>query len=106
GGPGCGAWLDAIGRHPNSVNAGSYLGAATVRAYAAGQSAAPPTPAQLDTMRVVVRNAMEDGAFGISSALIYPPGSYARTPELIEMAKEMAPNHGADTTDTRSDSDY
>ena len=77
-------WLDAIGRHPNSVNAGSYLGAATVRAYAVGQSAAPPTPAQLDTMRAVVRNAMRDGAFGISSALIYPPGSYAGTAELIE----------------------
>lgn len=102
---GFGAWLDAIGRHPNSVNAGSYLGATTVRAYASGQSAAPPTPAQLDTMRAVVRNAMKDGAFGISSALIYPPGSYARTPELIEMAKAMAPYHGAYITHMRSESD-
>ena len=102
---GFGNWLDAIGRHPNSVNAGSYLGATTVRAYAAGQSAAPPTPAQLDTMRAVVRNAMRDGAFGISSALIYPPGSYARTPELIEMAKAMAPYHGAYITHMRSESD-
>src|SRR5687767_11288133 len=76
---GFGAWLDAIGRHPNSVNVGSYLGATTVRAYAAGQSSAPATPAQLDTMRAVVRNAMRDGAFGISTALIYPPGSYAGT---------------------------
>jgi N-acyl-D-amino-acid deacylase len=102
---GFGNWLDAIGRHPNSVNAGSYLGATTVRAYAAGQSAAPPTPAQVDTMRAVVRNAMKDGAFGISSALIYPPGSYARTPELIEMAKAMAPYHGAYITHMRSESD-
>ena len=102
---GFGNWLDAIGRHPNSVNAGSYLGATTVRAYAAGQSAAPPTPAQLDTMRAVVRNAMKDGAFGISSALIYPPGSYARTPELIEMAKAMAPYRGAYITHMRSESD-
>src|SRR3982751_3187005 len=102
---GFGTWLDAIGRHPNSVNAGSYLGAATVRAYAVGQSAAAPTPAQLDTMRVVVRNAMRDGAFGISSALIYPPGSYARTAELIEMAKAMAPYHGAYITHMRSEGD-
>jgi N-acyl-D-amino-acid deacylase len=102
---GFGKWLDAIGRHPNSVNVGSYLGAATVRAYAVGQSAAAPTPAQLDTMRVVVRNAMRDGAFGIPSALIYPPGSYAGTAELIEMAKAMAPYHGAYITHMRSEGD-
>ena len=102
---GFGNWLSAIGRHPNSVNTGSYLGAATVRAYAAGQSSAPATPAQLDTMRAVVRNAMRDGAFGISSALIYPPGSYAGTAELIEMAKAMAPYHGAYITHMRSEDD-
>ena len=102
---GFGAWLDAIGRHPNSVNAGSYLGATTVRAYAMGQVTGAATPAQLDTMRAVVRNAMRDGAFGIASALIYPPGSYARTPELIEMAKAMAPYHGAYVTHLRSEGD-
>ena len=102
---GFGNWIDAIGRHPNSVNAGSFLGAATVRAYAAGQSSAPATPAQVDTMRAVVRNAMRDGAFGISSALIYPPGSYAGTPELIEMAKAMAPYHGSYITHMRSEGD-
>ena len=102
---GFGNWIDAIGRHPNSVNAGSFLGAATVRAYAAGQSSAPATPAQVDTMRAVVRNAMRDGAFGISSALIYPPGSYAGTPELIEMAKAMAPYHGSYITHMRSEDD-
>ena len=98
-------WLDAMGRHANSVNVGSYLGAATVRAYAAGQSSAPATAAQMDTMRAVVRNAMRDGAFGISSALIYPPGSYAGTAELVEMAKAMAPYHGAYITHMRSEDD-
>ena len=102
---GFGNWLDAIGRHANSVNAGSYLGAATVRVYATGQSASLATAAQVDTMRVVVRNAMRDGAFGISSALIYPPGSYARTAELIEMAKAMAPYHGGYITHMRSEGD-
>lgn len=102
---GFGAWLDAMGRHRNSVNVGSYLGATTVRAYAMGQRQAEPTAAELDTMRAVVRNAMVDGAFGISSALIYPPGSYARTPELIEMARAMSPYHGAYITHMRSEDD-
>jgi dihydroorotase/N-acyl-D-amino-acid deacylase len=81
-----GTWLDAFARHGKSVNVGSYLGATTVRGYVMGQAPGAPNAAQLDSMRAVVRNAMRDGAFGISSALIYPPGSYAGTPELIEMA--------------------
>ena len=102
---GFGHWLDALGRHPNSVNVGSYLGATTVRAYAMGQSTGEADPAQLDTMRAVVRNAMRDGAFGISSALIYPPGAYAGTRELIEMARAMAPFHGGYITHMRSEDD-
>src|SRR3982750_4578191 len=73
---GFGQRLPAPGRHKNSVNVGSYLGATTVRAYAMGQAPGTPNAAQLDTMRSVVRRSMRDGAFGISSALIYPPGSY------------------------------
>jgi dihydroorotase/N-acyl-D-amino-acid deacylase len=68
-----------------------------------GQREGVPDPAQLDTMRAVVRNAMQDGAFGISSALIYPPGSYAGTEELIEMATAMAPLHGTYITHMRSE---
>jgi dihydroorotase/N-acyl-D-amino-acid deacylase len=102
---GFGAWLDAMGRHGNSVNVGSYLGATTVRAYAKGQARGPATAAELDTMRAVVRHAMEDGAFGLSSALIYPPGSYATTVELIESAKAMSPYHGAYITHMRSEDD-
>ena len=105
GSRGFGAWLDAMGRHPNSVNVGSYLGATTVRAYAVGQRQGEPTAAELDTMRSVVRRAMEDGAFGISTALIYPPGSYASTHELIEMARAMSPYHGAYITHMRNEDD-
>jgi dihydroorotase/N-acyl-D-amino-acid deacylase len=54
-------------------------------------------------MRAVVRNAMRDGAFGISTALIYPPGAYAGTQELIELAKAMAPLHGTYITHIRSE---
>ena len=105
GARGFGAWLDAMGRHPNSVNVGSYVGATTVRAYAMGQTPGDAGPAELDTMRAVVANAMRDGAFGISSALIYPPGSYASTRELIEMMKAMAPYHGGYITHMRSEDD-
>jgi dihydroorotase/N-acyl-D-amino-acid deacylase len=87
------------------VNVGSYLGATTVRAYTKGQSEGPATAAELDTMRRVVRDAMRDGAFGISSALIYPPGAYASTTELVEMAKAMAPFHGSYITHMRSEDD-
>lgn len=102
---GFGAWLDAMGRHPRSVNVGSYLGATTVRAYSMGQRQGEPTAAELDTMRAVVRNAMQDGALGISSALIYPPGSYATTGELIEMAKAMSPFSGTYITHMRNEDD-
>lgn len=102
---GFGAWLDALGRHANSINVGSYLGATTVRAYAMGQSPGAAPPAALDTMRSVVQRAMRDGAFGISTALIYPPGAYATTHELIEMAKVMAPYRGGYITHMRSEDD-
>jgi N-acyl-D-amino-acid deacylase len=103
---GFGAWLDAMERHGISVNAGSFLGATTLRTYVMGQAPAAPSRAQLDSMRAVVRRAMEDGAFGLGTALIYPPGSYASTAELIEMAKAMAPYHGVYITHMRSEADH
>ncbi|MGI8618134.1 MAG: N-acyl-D-amino-acid deacylase family protein [Gemmatimonadaceae bacterium] len=99
------SWLTAIEKHGNSVNAGSYLGASTVRAYAKAQTQGPATAAELDTMRLIVRNAMQDGAFGISTALIYPPGSYATTEELAEMARAMAPYGGTYITHMRDEGD-
>src|SRR5690348_4504253 len=105
GAHGFAAWLDAMARHQTSVNVGSFLGAATVRAYAKGEAEGPATPAELDTMRAVVRRAMQDGAFGLASALIYPPGSYASTNELIEESKAMAPYGGVYITHMRSEGD-
>jgi N-acyl-D-amino-acid deacylase len=107
GGPhGFGAWLDAMERHGISVNAGSFVGATTLRTFVMGQSAAAPNPAQLDSMRAVMRRAMEDGAFGLGTALIYPPGNYASTRELIEVVKAMAPYHGVYITHMRSEADH
>jgi len=102
---GFGAWLDAMQKHGNSINVGSFIGAATIRTYANGEAQGAPTEAQLDTMRRVTRDAMRDGAFGVASALIYPPGSYAGTHELSEIAKAMAPYHGVYISHVRSEGD-
>jgi dihydroorotase/N-acyl-D-amino-acid deacylase len=100
---GFGHWLDAMQAHGMSVNVGSFVGAATVRVYAKGEATGEPNAAELDTMRAVVKRAMEDGAFGFASALIYPAGSFAGTNELTEMAKAMAPYHGVYITHMRSE---
>ncbi|HEV7704696.1 MAG TPA: D-aminoacylase [Gemmatimonadaceae bacterium] len=102
---GFGAWLDAMEKHGNSINVGSFIGAETIRVYANGEAQGAPTAAQLDTMRRVTRDAMRDGAFGVASALIYPPGTYAGTHELGEIAKAMAPYHGVYISHIRSEGD-
>jgi len=96
-------WLEAMRAHGLSVNVGSFVGATTVRRYAMGGAARPPTPAELDTMRAVVRRSMADGAFGVASALVYPPGSFASTAELIELARASAPFGGVYATHLRSE---
>jgi dihydroorotase/N-acyl-D-amino-acid deacylase len=88
-----------------SVNVGSFVGATTVRRYAMAGTSRAPSPAELDTMRAVVRRAMEDGALGLASALEYPPGSFASTDELIELAKVIAPYGGVYSTHLRSEGD-
>jgi N-acyl-D-amino-acid deacylase len=99
------AWLRAMERHGTSSNVGSFVGATTVRVYAKAQAMGPATRAELDTMRAAMRNAMEDGAFGLASALIYPPGTFASTEELIEVARAMAPYGGVYITHMRSEAD-
>lgn len=98
-------WLEAMEEHGSSPNIGSFLGAATVRMFAKGQAMGPPTPGELKIMQEVTRNALEDGAFGLASALIYPPGSFATTEELIEICKAMAPYGGVYITHLRSEAD-
>jgi N-acyl-D-amino-acid deacylase len=99
------AWLRAMEQRRASVNIGSFLGAGTVRAYAKGMAEGALSPAELDTARRVIRDAMLDGAFGIGTALIYPPGNYASTEELIEEAKAMARYGGVYITHMRSEGD-
>jgi N-acyl-D-amino-acid deacylase len=73
-----------------STNVGSFLGASTVRIHELGHADRPPTVAELGRMRQLVRDAVVHGAFGVSSALIYAPGCYATTEELIALASESA----------------
>ncbi|MEP6691500.1 MAG: D-aminoacylase [Gemmatimonadaceae bacterium] len=98
-------WIDAMQRHGTSANFGSFIGATTLRMYAKGMAQGPATPAELDTMRAAVRNGMRDGAFGVASALIYPPGTFASTEELIEEAKAMSPYGGVYISHMRSEAD-
>jgi dihydroorotase/N-acyl-D-amino-acid deacylase len=85
------------------LNIGTYVGAAQVREAVIGDDDRPPTPAELDQMKALVEQAMKDGAFGISTALIYPPGHYAKTEELIELAKVSARYGGLYATHMRSE---
>ncbi|HSL72378.1 MAG TPA: D-aminoacylase [Longimicrobiales bacterium] len=98
-------WLRAMEQHGASVNFGSFLGGDNVRTYAMGYAQGAPNAEQLDSMRKVVRWAMEGGAFGIATALIYPPANFATTTELVEAATAMAPYGGLYITHMRSEAD-
>jgi len=71
-----------------SVNVASFIGAATARIHVLGEGDVDPTPDQLARMRALVTKAMEDGAMGVGSSLIYAPGSYAETDELVALVTE------------------
>jgi len=98
-------WLEAMIEQGVSPNIGSFLGGGTLRKYAMGMDMRPPTADELATMARVTAEAMEDGAFGVSFALIYPPSSYADTDEIVAVARAMRPYHGIYITHLRSEAD-
>ena len=98
-------WMDHMAARGSSANFGSFVGAGTIRAYGKGFAMGDATPAELETMRTVLRESMEDGAFGLASALIYPPGSYAGTAELTALAKVIAPFGGTYISHIRNEAD-
>jgi len=83
-------YLTYLEKRGVSPNVASFIGAATIRTHVLGLEDVQPTSAQLDRMRELVRREMEAGALGIGSALIYSPGTYAKTEELIELCKVAA----------------
>jgi len=87
-------YLDYLEQRGISPNVASFIGAATPREYVIGHEDRPPTPAELDQMRVLVRDAMEEGALGVASSLMYPPGLFADTSELVELSKVAAEYNG------------
>ncbi len=99
-----GDWLGAIEESGVSPNVGSFLGGGTLRSYGKGMAMGPADAGELATMRRVLEEAMEDGAFGVSYALVYPPDAYVDTPELIEVCRAMAAYGGVYITHLRSES--
>ncbi len=85
-----GEYLEYLARRGVSPNVASFVGAATVRIHEMGYEDRAPTPNELERMRGLVRQAMEEGALGVASALIYAPSCYARPDEMIELAKMSA----------------
>ncbi|MHB1097705.1 MAG: N-acyl-D-amino-acid deacylase family protein [Gemmatimonadaceae bacterium] len=102
---GFGNWLDFMVGRGASQNIGSFVGNGTVRVYGHGGGMGPASRVEIDTMQAMVRRAMEDGAFGIASALIYPPNVYASPAELTEVNKAAAPYGGVYITHMRSEGD-
>ena len=87
------------------INFASYVGATSVREVVIGLENRPPTPAELLRMRALVKEAMQQGAVGVSTALEYAPAPYAGTEELIALAAEAAPYGGIYATHMRSEGD-
>ena len=100
-----GEYLDGLQKKGISVNVASYVGAATVRENVLGEADVQPTPEQLAQMRGLVRQAMEEGALGVTTMLIYSPAGYAKTPELIALAQESAACGGLYSAHMRSEGD-
>lgn len=96
-------WLEAMIEHGVSPNIGSFLGGGTLRGYAKGLELGPPSDEELATMRRVMREAMEDGAFGVAYALIYPPDAYASTDEIVEVCRVVREYGGLYVTHIRSE---
>src|SRR5205814_782249 len=101
-------WRDLAGyfrRFRATINLGTFVGAATVREMVLGFGDVQPTDVQLARMGELVAQAMQQGAVGVSSALIYPPGSYARTPELVALAKVAARYGGVYASHVRGEAE-
>jgi len=98
-----GEYLQFLEKKGISCNVASFVGATTIRDYIIGEDNRDPTPAELDSMKELVRQAMEEGALGIGSSLIYPPAFFAKTEELIELCKEAGRYGGCYISHIRSE---
>jgi N-acyl-D-amino-acid deacylase len=100
-----GEYLDYLVKRGVSPNVASFVGATTVREHEIGFEDRAPTPQELGRMQELVRQAMREGALGVGSSLIYAPASYAKTDELIALAKAAGEYGGAYISHMRSEGD-
>lgn len=98
-----GEYLDYLEKRSIATNVASFVGATTVRIHELGFEDRPPNPEELERMRGLVKQAMEEGALGVGSSLIYAPAFYAKTPELIELCKVAASYGGTYISHMRSE---
>src|SRR3546814_1396893 len=99
-------YLDYLTEKGISPNVASFVGAGTVRVHVLGEGDVDPDAAQLGKMRALVHQAMQEGAMGVGSSLIYAPTAYAETPELVALATEAARCGGMYISHMRSDGDH
>lgn len=98
-------YLAALDDLPKALNVASLVGHANIRVAVVGPTDKAPTPGDLEKMKGYVREAMEAGAFGLSTGLIYAPGMFASTEEIVELAKVAGEYGGLYATHMRSESD-
>jgi len=100
-----GEYLDGLQKRGISPNVASFVGAGTVRENLFNDDSTQPTPEHIRTMQGLVHQAMEEGALGVTTALIYAPNTFAKTPELIALAQESARCGGIYIAHMRSEGD-
>jgi N-acyl-D-amino-acid deacylase len=98
-----GEYMNTLEHKGISCNIASFVGAGTVRQFVIGEDDKAPTPQQLDSMKILVDTAMREGALGLTCALIYPPDNFAKTDELIALAKEASKYGGTYDSHIRSE---
>jgi len=98
-----GEYLDWLAARGISTNVASLIGATSVRVHEVGYEDRAPTPEELERMKALVQQAMEEGALGVGASLIYVPASFSSTEELIELCKVAAKYNGTYTTHMRSE---
>jgi len=98
-----GEYLEFLEDRGVSPNVASFVGATSLRIHEIGFDDRPPTPAELDKMKALTRQAMEEGAMGLGSSLIYPPAFFASTEELVELAKVVGEYDGMYISHMRSE---
>ncbi|HZZ75798.1 MAG TPA: D-aminoacylase, partial [Puia sp.] len=98
-----GEYMNWLGKKGISCNIGSFVGTGTIRQFVVGEDDVAPTAVQMDSMKLLIDQAMEEGAMGITNALIYPPDFFAKTEELIPLAAEAAKYGGMYTSHIRSE---